>query len=212
MRQKNLTIRQRMLREKLAKKYKEDLDAGVTRYQVTEDFNPLGKRIQSIIRGKARKYANLYRNRRLYEDDFESEFWVVAWELASETHYDGGTPYLDKLNRRLDSRAISVVRKTYTEKRRAFHEALPLDKCQDMKAPNSVENHVTDKLLIEQMANDPDLTDQERAMFHLLSDDPDMTLQELADELGLSGRMQASRVRDRLFSKLRSKYSEEETN
>lgn len=202
-------------------KYKKQMDEAHTRFQVTEDFYPLGQRIKGIIKGKARKFANRYRNRRLYEDDFESEFWKVAWELALEEQYDGGTPFIDKLNNRLESRAISLVRSTKADSRRALHEAVPIDKAQVkvngqkiplvevLAAPGNVEMDVVNSHFLDQMEQDDDLTGQERTMLRLLRQDPDMTLQDLAEDMGLGSRMQASRIKERLFTKLRTKYSKE---
>ncbi|MFC6457451.1 hypothetical protein ACFQBO_28695, partial [Paenibacillus vulneris] len=100
------------------------------------------------------------------------------------------------------------------KKNRNNHLALSLDDEQTARdvekrarTNQSAEDDAISRIIIEQMAADTSLSDHERHLFNFLCESPDATLQEMADELGLRDRKQASRVKERLAIKLRKYYS-----
>lgn len=142
----------------------------------------------------------------MYKDDFESEFWFTAWQVAEHGGWKGHF-FADTLlgkNGALEKRARELIRHAYREKRRHYHTALSLNDelVKYVKDPFDLEEEVTNKLFIEQMVNDPELSDAERRLLLAVLDDHEASLSELADRLGFKHKEQVRRVLLRLRKKL----------
>lgn len=176
-------------------------------------FDDLAKETDAFVKREAQWWAKSCRKYRIYEDEFESYFRFVVCRAA--LRYDGekGT-FFDYLRGAIRNAGRDLVREALTKKNRINHLALSLEdetvtrKVEQKYHAPSAEEEALNRIIIEQMAQDDSLTDQERQLFEFLREYPDATLQEMADEIGVGSRMQASRIKDRLAKKLQ-KYLED---
>lgn len=174
-------------------------------------FDELSKQTDSFVKREAQKWAKSCRKYRLYEDDFESIFRFTVAKAA--LRYEGDGSFFDYLRGAIRNAGRDLVRRALTKKNRITHLALSLDDEQVKReverranTARSAEDEAISRIVIEQMAADRTLTEQDRRLFNFLHTAPDATLQEIADELGLRDRKQASRVKERLANKLRKFY------
>jgi hypothetical protein len=213
--------------------YRERIDEMRRVFLITEDWQPLFKEFKGLIRRKAEYYGRKYRNARLYPDDFESEFWLAAWECAKEEHYSGDYYFFDCLIKRLDSRATDLIRKAYADKRKhihfpvryrtsQFHSESTNYRCtvkttaegvtvRRRKIPLKSEIERTPIMVAEQMAVKEIMdnsTAEEQRLIQLKLADPNLTLRELAESLELSHQEQVRRMFSRLNKKSKG-YKEE---
>ncbi|PJW21984.1 hypothetical protein CV632_01275 [Geobacillus thermodenitrificans] len=211
--------------------FREQIEQELERYLITENFDSLFPRLKSLVQGKARSYAKkcLSKGLRIYEDDFESVFWEIALDLANDTSYRN-VFFFDALSNRLESRAKNIIRDACADKRKALTFATTLTENKERKIQrssnyratktgrrplihldgfNPTENQAIANIIVEQMAQDESLTDEERRLFQLMHQNPDASLQELADELG-TYKQKVKRMISRLRSKLGKYYFEEE--
>lgn len=169
-------------------------------------FEELHKQTDAFVKREAQRWAKRCRNYRLYEDDFESEFrFVVARAALSYTGERGS--FFDYLRVALRNAARDMIRSTLSKKNRINHLALSLEddkvrqRVDELYSVNP-EDQAIARVIVSEMAADRTLTDVERALFEYLRKYPDATLQEMADAIGVKDRKQASRVKERLASKL----------
>lgn len=179
--------------------------------------DPLSQDSRRLLDRKARYYAARYRDLRLYEDDFRSEFNIVIGNFIARLTRNEftGDNVMRQLSKAFHYRAMSLVRKARSPKHRINHAAVRIDKAvvmvygqpipleEALAAPDNTEKQVLDRMTIAEMATDVTLTAQERALFEYLRSEPDATLQEIATTLGVRDRKQAQRVKNRLADKLR---------
>lgn len=171
-------------------------------------FDNLANQTNAFVKREAAKWAYRCKAYRLYADDFESDFRFKVASSALNYPFEKNGKFFDYLRKVLANAALDLIRSAKTKKNAVNHMAKSLDrpsvllKYERNHHVPSPEQDVLSSMMIEEMANEPTLAEEERQMFRLLSNDPEMTLQELADELGLKSRMQASRTKERLARKL----------
>ena len=152
-------------------------------------------------------YVRLWSNKRLSYPDFESIFWEEIWKIAEKHYDDNTTPYFiyEKIEVALKYRGLDVVRKATNTKQGKFEhsaEALPVD-FENCYASNvNIEKEVTDRILVNQIMNDQNLSSEERQFIKTKYFYPDASFQELADLMGFDHREKARRLFQRIRDKL----------
>jgi|GEM_PF-5077346 len=171
-------------------------------------FEKLSWQTNAFVKREAERWARNCRKYRLYEDDFESDFRFAVAKAA--LRYDGAKgSFFDYLRGTIRNAGRDVVRNALTKKRRINHLAKSLgdEKIQkqyekSFQAPSAEQLALLDTAISE-MASEPSLDGQEQNLLQYLRKYPDATLQEMADEIGVRDRKQASRVKERLANKVR---------
>lgn len=92
-----------------------------TRYELLQHEN-----IQRLIHGAAKRWARLYKHRRLTFEDFLSVFYQTAWKVIDDYSWATDFYLYETMSRAIQKRGISVLRESRRDKRRVLHEALPL--------------------------------------------------------------------------------------
>ncbi|HEU4963640.1 MAG TPA: hypothetical protein VFV52_07240 [Bacilli bacterium] len=180
------------------------------------------KTIVELIRSRARKNGEKWRNIRLCEADFESCFWGEAWNVIADYTWHSGYYLYETLDLAFSRRALDLVRAALRKKRAIWSKSLPLADDFENFWPDefvNIESEVTDQMVVDEMIGYWSLTNAERQLLVALLDDPEASLQELADRCGLPNKMSVSRMKDRLKQKLalynpykgHLRHSEEET-
>lgn len=178
-------------------------------------YDDLAKHTDYFIGSQAKQYARRYQKIRLYEDDFEGLFRIKVADAALRYPAKEGGYFFDFLRTVIRNAAVDLIRSATTEKNKVNHLAKSLDKeiTNDEGFETSIiqtlpdesmntEGMALNRVLIDEMAGDSTLTEQERQLFQYLRSYPDATLQEMADEIGVRDRKQASRIKERLSKKL----------
>lgn len=172
-------------------------------------FDELSRQTDAFIIREARTWARRCRKYRLYEDEFESQFRLTVVKAALRYKGEHGA-FFDYLRISIRNAARDLIRCALTKKNRINHLALSLDDEQTaqevehrMGTTRSAEDEAITRIVVDQMAADTTLTNQERGLFEYLRSDPDATLQEMADAIGVRDRKQASRIKGRIAKKLR---------
>lgn len=172
------------------------------------EFEELNRQTDAFIRREAQRFARSCRQYRIFEDDFESHFRFTVMKAALAYDGDRGT-FFDYLRGAIRNAGRDLIRKAKAKERQINHLAVSFDdekiarKIEEQHSEQGIEVEVVNRSLIEEMAADKTLTPQERQLFNFLRSYPEATLQEMADELGLRDRKQASRIKERLARKLR---------
>ena len=161
--------------------------------------------IRELVERRARHYGRKWAHIRLTEADFSSLFWQDAWETATGYTWAGRYYLYEMIDLAIRSRAYKMVRAALAKKRQVWSNALPLADGFESWFPDPnvrVEDEVIARVTVEAMFSHWSLTEQERVMLHALYQSPDASLQELADMCGLSNKVTAGRMKDRLRVKL----------
>jgi len=132
--------------------------------------------VHRLIKGKARGWGRAYKNNRLTVEDFESCFYETVWLTIGNYSWTSEFYLYETIKIAIESRGKMILRKyLQTDRRRAFHEALPLidgfeQFYPDKRAPD-IAAVVVDRLVFEQQVlRDPKLTTSERITLSVLCD------------------------------------------
>jgi DNA-binding CsgD family transcriptional regulator len=129
--------------------------------------------IDKLIYGASFRWGDKYHKSRLSKDDFLSVFYQAAWKEIERYTWHTDFFLYETLVKAIQSRGRSLLRDNLaTDRRRAFHEALPLIEGFNEFYPDrslDIELNVIEKRYEEQMHLDPTLTDQERSILHIIS-------------------------------------------
>lgn len=179
-------------------------------YQEDGDFMKVFKLLKTRVHIVASTYADNWGNWRLSYTDFEEALWYEVARIVKKSYNGYSDFYLyETVNKALDRRCMDVVRKaTKTKQGRFEHsaKALPLDFEQNYPSPENIESDVTNRVLVNQILNDPVLTKDEREFLKVYYDNPGTSFQQLADALGYKHRENTRRVFARIKKKLVSRY------
>jgi hypothetical protein len=230
-------LRAEIARREAENKWKERVELEWQRYLITEDWTQFYPYIKRLVESSARYYANYrYKNARIYYDDFFSCFQYVAWQIANETHYSGDVKFLDRLKKRLNSRAVDLFREFTTQGDTALTFAVNIDKLPEREYASKstnyrtknekrrtnvvrnkipleyerrhLENTACNRVFVEQLINDPVLNDTERRLLVYIYRNPDSTTRQWARAVGLKHHEQAARMMRQIRKKLK-KYEGE---
>lgn len=186
----------------------------VIEYCVTGDFTKIFNMLKTTIQGndghggKARAWANKWRNKRLYEDDFASVFWEEAEKVCyGPKNFDYLT--YETIMVAMDRRAIDLTRKATLTKQGEFECSVARFNREEAFKDQavSIEDEVLNKLVVQQILNDPALTMEERHLLAVIYETPNLSFQELACLSGLKHHEQVRRILTRIKNKL-SDYKE----
>lgn len=152
-------------------------------------LHKLLKALQFTIQKKAETLERKWVNKKISAADFESEFWITAWELCEEK-YSPHTPFYlyETFLLALDRKGIDVVRKYTRVKKRTLNTGSLslLEHAKDwLSSGEDIEGHITDRMLVEQILRDKVLTDLEREILWIKYEDPDLSLRKIGEKLGM---------------------------
>ncbi|WP_128083469.1 hypothetical protein [Paenibacillus sp. DMB5] len=82
--------------------------------------------VRRLIYGAAYRWTNAYQDKRLTFEDFLSAFYEAVWRVIDAYTWATDFYLYETMSRAIQKRGLSILRATGTDKRRAFHEALPL--------------------------------------------------------------------------------------
>ncbi|TVY00996.1 hypothetical protein FPZ49_32915 [Paenibacillus cremeus] len=82
--------------------------------------------VRRLIHGAAHRWARAYRDKRITFEDFLSSFYEAAWRVIERYTWATDFYLFETISNAIKRRGQSMLRAAGNDKRRAFHEALPL--------------------------------------------------------------------------------------
>ncbi|MFB7140953.1 hypothetical protein ACFCYN_14975 [Gottfriedia sp. NPDC056225] len=201
--------------EKIFRKGKVDLIKAVERIydnELPDDAcNRICKIFNSTVIASARRWSHNAQSSgiRLYVDDFEEVFWKAVLDMIWYD-YDSRSDFwlYEHIMKKMRSNALDLIKWAKRDKRVNDYTAASIEEMQIAdQQTSSIENNVTDTLLVQQIMNDPSLSENERVLLRFLYDKPEATLRDISKELGLGHPQKASRLLEKVQKKL-TKYRE----
>lgn len=171
----------------------------------------IGRMMRMPIQSKVKYWSSRarYGGIRLYPDDFEEVFWEVLQTMVLEDYRGGDFWLYENILKRIDSRALDLIRWAKRDRRKHEHMAVSLEAILDMPDPRTscIEEDVANRELVFQMMVDTSLDEREHQLLWYLYDDPEVSLQKIATDLGLRHRETARRMMKSLKAKI-AKYEQ----
>jgi hypothetical protein len=181
-------------------------------YDTHEDFTLFYNWLKNTVNSWVNRFCRNWSKWRLSRPDFESVFWEEAWIVVNEYSFWDTNYYLyETLELSFKRRGLDVVRKaTKTKQGKLEHGAGRLPEWFDEVYPGTknTEKDVLNRLLVDQIMNEPSLSPQERRLLQVLCENYDASYEELAKIMGLRHRTRAWRLMQSIRNKL-EKYRED---
>ncbi|MTI84277.1 MAG: hypothetical protein FH756_10300 [Firmicutes bacterium] len=172
----------------------------------TEDnMNKLLRRFEWCVRKWAKHYWINWSKWWFTKEDFESYFWEETQKVIEFYSCNSKFYLYEQVDKKLYGRGYDFIRMNLGTKQGYFErEASRFPDGFEDKYPSDFnpEKQVTDKLLIDQMIEEPSLTAKERKLLAILYENPDASNSELAELMGFNHREQVRRARFSIKKKL----------
>lgn len=175
-------------------------------YRDTDDFTKLYEKLQGRVKRLAEFNGKNWVNWRLSEHDFESVLWEEIWRIIR--NYNGWTDFylLETIDQALMRRCIDVQRRASKTRRGEFENgASSLESINESKpipSNDNTEQKATNRVLVNQIINDPILTEEERRFIKIFYDNTGATFREIAEMMGYNHSETARRLLARVRKKL----------
>lgn len=182
--------------------------------RIDNKFSKIFKMYKTNVKNSSAQLAKKWKQFRIPPEDFESIFWEEIWQKVE--YYSEGQFYLFEIIRNgMKLRTIDVHRRASRNKQEIF-ERTPVSyeiQCQEWREKGipstvSMEEAITNSMLINQLLSDPVLTREERDLLEIIYINPEASEQILADLMREKGYDYYQQKVGRRLKTIRKKLAE----
>jgi len=179
----------------------------------TEDtFNRLWRLLKKSVDYWAEHFAYNWSGKWFSKEDFEEYFEdEILKEIELYDYWKSPFYLSERVRKRLEGRGYDLVRMKAKTKQGEFEHSLGrFNEFADDIYPgkDNTEKIVVEHILIDQIMNDPSLTEQERKFLQIRYENLDASFEELAESMGFESKVKAWRLMKSIRNKL-EKYRED---
>jgi hypothetical protein len=166
------------------------------------------KALEFTIKQKAKAWGNRWENKRLSTADFESVFYEETMKLCEKYHQYNDFYFYETFLLALQRRGLDVARQVQKGQKKFESEVFSLkdETAEFISNDVDIESDVLNRVLVEQILNDPSLTAQERYLLHLIYINADASYSEIAKKAGFNHHEQVRRTLNCISNKLKKSY------
>jgi len=169
-------------------------------------YEKLHVELSATIKANSRILGSRWNNKRISSADFESKLFEEFWKLCKTYTPNPKYYFVETFGQVLNKRKVDVIRAFTTNQREFENSMVSLEKEEqnghDIASDVDIENDFLSKELIDQVLNDPSLTQQEKQLLQTIYDNPDSSYREIAVLVGLNHHQQVTRSLRKIKSKL----------